>query len=178
MLNVQPGQKVLEIGFGTGRSLVPLAYSVGETGKIYGIDISDGMIRISKGKISRTGLSNRINLHLGDATKLPFKNNFIDAIFISFTLELFDLTEIQQILVECNRVLLNGGRLGVVALEKKECLAVKIYEWFHAHWPVLVDCRPIHVQRLIEMADFDPIEARDLVIWGLPVNCIIARKHE
>src|SRR5277367_4684067 len=38
-LSARPGEKVLEIGFGTGHSLVSLAQSVGPTGKVYGVDL-------------------------------------------------------------------------------------------------------------------------------------------
>jgi demethylmenaquinone methyltransferase/2-methoxy-6-polyprenyl-1,4-benzoquinol methylase len=177
MLNVQPGEKVLEIGFGTGQGLVALAHSASEIGKVYGIDLSDGMFQVANDKISRAGLSSRIELRLGDAVNLPFENDFFDAIFISFTLELFDTPEIPLVLGECNRVLLEKGRLGVVALEKKDCRAIKIYEWFHAHIPSIVDCRPINVRRIIEAAGFAPIAAREKAMWGLPVGIIIARKH-
>jgi predicted methyltransferase len=40
LLAVQPGEKVLEVGFGTGHCLVALAQAVAPTGKVYGIDIA------------------------------------------------------------------------------------------------------------------------------------------
>ena len=177
MLNVLPGEKVLEIGFGTGQGLVALAHSISETGKVYGIDLSDGMFQVAKERISRTGLSSRIDLRLGDAVDLPYEDGIFDAIFISFTLELFDTPEIPLVLGECKRVLLVGGRLGVVALEKKDCRAVRIYEWVHARLPSLVDCHPIQVRRTIEAAGFDPVVVKEMATWGLPIMNIIARNH-
>lgn len=175
-LNIQPGQNVLEIGFGTGRGLIALANSIGKTGRIYGLDLSEGMIQVAYKKILRAGLSERIELHLGDATNLPFEGGFFDAIYISFTLELFDKIEIPLVLGECRRVLSIGGRLGVVALEKKDCRAVQIYEWVHAQWPILFDCHPIYVHSIIETAGLIPVVMLEKVMWGLPVNIIIARK--
>jgi len=177
MLNVQAGEKVLEIGFGTGQSLVALAHSAGETGKVHGIDLSEGMLRVAQEKIARAGMSSRVELYLGDAANLPFEDDFFDAIFISFTLELFDTPEIPLVLGECKRVLLEDGRLGVVALEKKDCRAIRIYEWFHARMPALVDCRPIYVRRIIEAAGFELAEASEEAMWGLPVEIVTARKH-
>ena len=177
MLNVQTGEKVLEIGFGTGQGLVALAHSGGESGKVYGIDLSEGMFQIAKVKTDRAGLSRRVELYLGDAANLPFEDDFFDAIFISFTLELFDTPEIPLVLGECKRVLREDGRLGVVALEKKDCPTIKIYEWFHARMPTLVDCRPIYVRKIIEAAGFEFAEAAQEAMWGLPVEIVIARKH-
>jgi len=177
MLKIQPGEKVLEIGFGAGQGLVALAHSAGETGKVYGIDLSEGMFQIAQAKIARAGLSRRVELRLGDAARLPFVDDFFDAIFISFTLELFDTPEIPLVLGECKRVLREDGRLGVVALEKKDCRAVKIYEWFHARMPALVDCRPIHARKTIEAAGFELAEASEEAMWGLPVEIVIARKY-
>jgi ubiquinone/menaquinone biosynthesis C-methylase UbiE len=174
-LNVQPGENVLEIGFGTGQNLVALAHSASETGKVFGIDISDGMYQVASKRIAHAGLSDQIELYLGDAIKLPFDDVFFDAIFISCTLELFEITEISLVLGECRRVLHVDGRLGVVALEKKDCSAVRIYEWFHARMPFIVDCRPIYVRRLIESANFEPVKVIEKAIWGLPVKIITAR---
>ena len=47
LLNVQPGEAVLEIGYGTGHSLVALIEAVGEKGSVSGIDISSGMKEVS-----------------------------------------------------------------------------------------------------------------------------------
>lgn len=76
LLGVMEGEKVLEIGFGTGECILALAESVGNTGKVYGIDISQGMLNQSHSRIEKAGLSNRVELGCGDATKLPFEENF------------------------------------------------------------------------------------------------------
>ncbi len=176
-LNIQPGEKVLEIGFGTGQSLIGLARSTSETGKVFGLDLSGGMLQVANKKLSRYGLSNRVDLCLGDATSLPYTDEFCEAIFVSFTLELFDTPEIPLVLDEFKRVLVDGGRLCVVALENKESRAVKIYDWFHSQWPILVDCRPIDVNGTIASAGFTTVEARQETMWGLPVGIILARKY-
>jgi demethylmenaquinone methyltransferase/2-methoxy-6-polyprenyl-1,4-benzoquinol methylase len=176
MLNVQPGEKVLEIGFGAGQGLVALAHSAGETGKVYGIDLSEGMFQVAQEKIARTGLSSRVELHLGDAASLPFEDDFFDAIFISFTLELFDTPEIPLVLGECKRVLREDGRLGVVAMAKGGGLAVRLYERGHDRWPSLLDCRPIPASKFAAEAGFQKVETTVKSMWGLPVEIVIARK--
>jgi len=79
-LNARAGEHILEIGFGTGHCLVALATAVSPTGSVDGIDISDGMVAISEERIHKAGLKNRVNLHQGDATKLPFVTNTLTVI--------------------------------------------------------------------------------------------------
>jgi ubiquinone/menaquinone biosynthesis C-methylase UbiE len=176
LLNANPGERILEIGFGTGHSLVELVHAVGETGKVCGVDLSPGMFAMALRRIQHAGMEANISLHIGDATRLPFADNQFHAVFMSFTLELFETAEIPVVLAECRRVLQQGGRLGIVSLIKDETNAVKVYEWFHARFPRIVDCHPIFVQQVLKAAGFSISNAVEKRLWGLPVAAIIARK--
>ena len=55
---VAPGEKVLEIGCGTGAATVPFADAVGERGEIIGIDISEPMLAGARNRIAESGLRN------------------------------------------------------------------------------------------------------------------------
>jgi ubiquinone/menaquinone biosynthesis C-methylase UbiE len=89
-LNARPGEKVLEIGFGAGHCLVALAHAVGAAGKVYGVDLSDEMLKIAHGNLEKEGLADRAELICEDAEKLPYAEETLDAIFMSFSLELYD----------------------------------------------------------------------------------------
>jgi len=145
MLGVSVGERVLEIGFGTGHCVVKLAEEVGQSGKVYGIDISEEMCRIAEKLVADKGLADRVQLVCGDAEELPYETESLDGVFMSFTLELFDTPEIPRVLEECRRVLKSGGRIVVVAVSKdgKPGLVLKAFEWTHRHFPNLMDCRPI-----------------------------------
>lgn len=175
-LNVKAGEKVLEIGFGTGHSLLALARRMGTTGKVYGVDLSDGMFQVASKRLSEYGMSDRVELHCGDATQLPFPDNFFDAVFMSFVLELFDTPELPLVMQECQRVLNRIGHVGIVALSKKERITVRLYEWFHMRFPAYVDCRPIFTRQTVEAAGFHVTDITEMVMWGLPVDIIIANK--
>lgn len=171
------GENVLEIGYGTGHSVVQLAEAVGPAGKVFGIDLSEGMRVRARERVEKEHLSDRVELTCGDATHLPFPNGSMDAVFMSFTLELFDTPDIPQVLAECKRVLRMGGRIGVVAITKegKEGFAVEAYEWTHKHFPNLLDCRPIFVRRALENCGFSIKDAIITNMW-VPVEIVVAEK--
>jgi len=57
-LGLRPGDRVLEIGCGTGRNLSHLRNAVGDGGRVYGVDISPGMLAKARDLRARQGWSN------------------------------------------------------------------------------------------------------------------------
>jgi len=177
-LNIREGEKVLEIGFGTGHCILSLARSVGDTGKTYGLDLSEGMLKITNSRIEKAGLSEKVDLQCSDALNLPYPEFYFDAVFTSFTLELFDTPEIPLVLEQCRRVLKKEGRICVVAMSKKEKQGpmVKLYEWLHEKFPNYIDCRPIFVRQSLESAHFKIVDTTMMSLFGLDVEIVLANK--
>jgi ubiquinone/menaquinone biosynthesis C-methylase UbiE len=177
MLGATEGQTVLEIGFGTGHAILALAKAVGDSGRVYGIDISDRMVDIARARLRRAGLSRIVSLRQGDGAALPFTDHSFDAVFMSFTLELFDTPEIPVVLGECRRVLRLDGRVCVVAMSKsgRPGFMVRLYEWAHDRFPAYLDCRPIFVQSAVNEAGFQVLDTAVMSMWGLPVEAVVAK---
>lgn len=177
-LNVHESEKVLEVGFGTGYCTLALARSVGNDGKVHGLDISEGMLNVTTSRIKKAELTERVELQCGDAANLPYPENFFDAIFISFALELFDIPDIPIVLQQFRRVLKNGGRICVVSMSKegKTGLMVKLYDWGHERFPNYIDCRPIYVRQALENANFKIANATKMSLLSVPVEIILAKK--
>jgi len=177
MLAPAAGETVLEIGFGTGHALVWLAHAVGPSGMVHGIDLSDGMMAVAGTLAGHEGVADRVELRTGDATDLPYPADSMDAVFMSFTLELFDTAEIPAVLAQCRRVLRAGGRIVVVGMSKEGAhgLVYEAYEWTHRHFPNFVDCRPILVSQVLAAAGFQVTEKRNLQIW-VPMEVVRAEK--
>ena len=175
LLSVKAGERTLEIGFGTGHSLVTLTGQVGDTGLVAGVELSPGMIEVARKRIQAKGLERSGQLMQGDGTLLPLAQNSFDAVLLSFTLELFSDVEIPVVLDECQRVLKHDGRLGVVSLAKRDVLACRLYEWGHERWPALLDCRPIELRKSLEAGGFRVQAAKVQTMWGLPVEIALGR---
>jgi ubiquinone/menaquinone biosynthesis C-methylase UbiE len=177
LLAASEGERVLEIGFGTGHSLVTLAKAVGPKGKIHGIDLSDKMVKIARENLASEGLTARAVLVCGDATKLPYPDDSLDAIFMCFTLELFDTPEIPKVLDECKRVLRPGGRIVVASMTKKDArgLVLMAFEWTHRHFPNFLDCRPIYVRAAVEGAGFKVDKTIRMHMW-VPVAIVLGTR--
>jgi len=175
LLNIKGGETVLEIGFGTGHCLMQIAKSVGKEGMVYGVEISSGMLEVTKKRLKKAGLLDRAVLYCGDATKMPYNEHKFDAVFMSFTLELFDTPEIPVILDEIKRVLKSEGRLGVVSMSREEGKSIlfKLYEWAHKKFPNYADCRPIYVEQSLREAGIKIINSRKVKVYGLPLEIVI-----
>ncbi len=178
-LDPRLGERLLEIGFGTGHCIVALARAVGPTGRVFGIDLAENMVEIARELVHREGLADRVELVQGDAADLPYEDDFFDGIFSSFTLELFDTPDLPRVLAEWRRVLRPGGRLSVVSLSKegKQGIVIKAYEWTHQHFPNLLDCRPIYVRRAMEAAGFQIRDAEVDHMW-VPVEIVLGVKPQ
>jgi ubiquinone/menaquinone biosynthesis C-methylase UbiE len=179
LLCIEEGETILEIGFGTGHCLKQIAEMVGETGKVYGIDISSGMLEVTMKRLTKAKLKDRVELCCGDAINLPYGENAFDAVFMSFALELFDTPEIPMLLGEVKRVLSPTGKAAFVSMSKEnwESLLLEYYEWTHKRWPKYFDCRPIYLEHSLRNADYKIIMKEKLNLFWLPVEIVIAMKE-
>lgn len=180
-LDVQPGQRVLEVGFGTGNEVLDLARLVGSSGTVAGIDISSGMLAVAQRKVDAADLSARVALQVADARQLPFADDSYDAVYSSFTLELFAADDVPLVLGEIRRVLRPGGKLAGVSMaqvktDEKSSALEHTYIWMHQHFPHIVDCRPIDLAELLSSAGFQVNNSHELKIWTMPVAVVVAEK--
>jgi ubiquinone/menaquinone biosynthesis C-methylase UbiE len=78
-LNLEPGQRVLEVSVGTGTNLPLIAEHLGPDGRIVGLDISPAMLARCRHKLRRQRVE--ADLVLGEAAHLPFADDAFDAVF-------------------------------------------------------------------------------------------------
>ena len=105
---------ILDIATGTGDFAISAAKYTNAS--ITGIDISQGMLDIGIKKISKKGLTDRIQLQLADSEDLPFQENSFDGITAGFGVRNFE--NLNKGLSEIYRTIKPGGV--VVILEPSE----------------------------------------------------------
>lgn len=108
LVPLQKGQRILDIATGTGIVAISAAESVGNQGKVVGVDISSTMLNQARVKIEKAGLQN-IELIEADADYIDFDNESFDVIFCSSAFVW--LSDIPNALQKWYRFLKKGGTL-------------------------------------------------------------------
>ncbi len=124
------GARVLEIGFGNGRLHAELA----ERYQMAGIDRAEGMVKLTRKRLSERGLTS--DLRQGDATALPWPDKTFEAVVSTFALSA--IPDGDAALDEMARVLRPGGR--VVIVDAGESAQGTWFAWALARlWETLGD---------------------------------------
>jgi len=84
--------------------------------KIYGIDISDGMLDVGRQKLKKKAINQKIELLNGDSEKINFSDQTFDAITVAFGVRNFEHLEVG--LQEMYRVLKPGGVAAILEFSK------------------------------------------------------------
>lgn len=106
---VGPGQRVLDVATGRGAVLFAAADRVGPTGEVSGIDLAEGMVRLTSEEATRRGLAARIGIM--DAERLDFPDATFDRVLCGFGVMF--LPNLGRALGEFRRALAPGGRVGL-----------------------------------------------------------------
>ena len=113
---VRPGQKVLDLGGGTGDLTAKFSRIVGDKGVVILADINNSMLNVGRDKLRDQGIVGNVHYVQANAEELPFPDDFFDCITISFCLR--NVTDKDKALASMLRVLKPGGRLLVLEFSK------------------------------------------------------------
>jgi arsenite methyltransferase len=116
MMDLRPGQEVLEIGIGGGAALERLAYRI-PGGVITGLDLGPDMVRRAERKFRRQIAAGRMRIQLGSVTNMPFRSQSFDRVFTINTIYFWP--DVAQGMSEIRRVLKDGG-LAAIGLRSRE----------------------------------------------------------
>ena len=116
-LALRSGESVVDVGCGTGQTLLDLASAVGSSGHVLGVDVSETMAEGARQRIGASKLSN-VEVIVGDAERHPFAPERYDAVFSRFGVMFFEDTR-----AACTNLvsaLKRGGRLAFVCWQSLE----------------------------------------------------------
>jgi SAM-dependent methyltransferase len=107
---LRPGEVVLDLGSGGGLDVMLAARKVGETGFVYGVDMTDDMLALAERNAAKAGVTN-VAFRKGHIEALPLPDSTVDVIISNCVINLSP--DKGQTLGEAFRVLRPGGRLAV-----------------------------------------------------------------
>jgi ubiquinone/menaquinone biosynthesis C-methylase UbiE len=122
-LEVGEDQSILEVGFGSGRTLEKVA-ALAEQGMVYGIDYSPTMVKVASKKNRAAIQAGRMRIEQGDVANLPYAEEQFDKVISIHTLYFWPdpVHSLQQI----HRVLKQDGLL-ILAIGPKQVMLQRPY---------------------------------------------------
>jgi SAM-dependent methyltransferase len=107
---LREGETVLDLGSGGGIDVILSAKRVGETGKAFGLDMTDEMLELARRNAAEAGAAN-VEFLKGYIEEVPLPDRSVDVIISNCVINLS--VDKPKVFAEMHRVLRPGGRLGI-----------------------------------------------------------------
>jgi demethylmenaquinone methyltransferase/2-methoxy-6-polyprenyl-1,4-benzoquinol methylase len=166
LLDLERGQRVLNLGVGTGKEHILIQETVGPRGLAVGVDLSPVMLALARERA-------RAPVARADVRRLPFPDGCFDRVYCSYLLDLIGADDLPAVLGELRRVLRPGGRAALVSLTEGvgplSRAVIGAWKLAYAVDPMLCGgCRPLQLAGLAADAGLPLIEGEVVVQSGMP----------
>jgi ubiquinone/menaquinone biosynthesis C-methylase UbiE len=118
LAHIQPGEKVLDVGCGTGTLAIEVQKRVGATGSVAGIDPGAEQIAHARSKVARRTVP--IDFQIGVIEHLAFPDQTFDVVLSTLMMHHLPANLKRQGLSEIARVLKPGGRLVIADFKQRK----------------------------------------------------------
>ena len=169
---LKPGETVLDLGSGAGFDCFLAAKAVGETGRVIGVDMTDGMVRKARSNAKKTGFGN-VSFRAGEIERLPVADDTVDVIMSNCVINLSP--EKAAVFREAYRVLKPGGRLAISDVVAVRPLPASMLADRELHCACIGGAALVaDIQKILETTGFEKIgitlvdSSRDLIKQWVP----------
>ena len=156
-----PGERVLDVGCGTGTLAIAATRRVGPGGEVHGIDASPEMITAARRKATRANVPAQFQVAFADT--LPFPDARFDVVLSTLMLHHLPRAMRERLAAETRRVLAPGGRVLAIDFSAPERARKGPIAHFHRHGGVpLRDIEALLGGAGLAVVDRGPVGMRDL----------------
>ena len=162
LARIQPGEKVLDVGCGTGALAMEAEQRVGATGQVFGIDPGAQQIARARSKAAKRNMS--IEFQIGVIEHLNFPDQTFDVVLSTIMMHHLSDSLKRQGLAEIARVLKPGGRLVIADFKRPEERPVQ---------PVRFGAGGSRIQdlaALVKEAGFSQMETEEMQLPRFPAH--------
>ncbi len=174
LLQLKPGQHVLNVGLGTGKQHLDIQAQIRPNGIAFGFDLAPLMASLAR---QRTDAP----ICEADVHHLPYADQSFDRLYSSYVLDLIAASDLLSILKSYRRVLKPGGRAVVLSMTEGVNLPSKVFvsawKFAYAVSPfVCAGCRPLELRSLAEQAGFHTANREVVVQLGVPSEILVVER--
>jgi arsenite methyltransferase len=156
--SLKPGETVLDLGSGAGFDCFLASRSVGQSGRVMGVDMTPDMLAKARSNAEKAGVSN-VEFRLGEIETLPVSDGSIDVIISNCVINLSP--EKPRVFREAFRVLKPGGRIAVADIVRSAELPPELAADLAAHCGCVAGAASVdELETMLREAGFTDIRVR------------------
>jgi phosphatidylethanolamine/phosphatidyl-N-methylethanolamine N-methyltransferase len=160
-INTRPGQRILEVGVGTGLSLPVYRRDA----RVTGIDVSPDMLAKARERVAQQGLAHVEALLEMDAEAMSFPNHSFDSVVAMYVASV--VPDPKRLLAEMKRVCVPGGEVVVVNHFASDHPVLRHVERAVAPLSSTMGFRPdLELPSLQRMAGMDVVDVQEINAFG------------